>query len=134
MKKVRHRQNSAAFFAAMGENARANQAGYSSSYSNSNYSGYVGNTYGNVNVNSATQSYNGAASYAAHQKANQNMAVYNNQLIAIKNSINQGYLRTTTIQSGEQLLGYVNIKYKKAQGIRVSVTVNGYQYWFGFSQ
>ena len=134
MKKVRHRQNTGVFFAAMGENERANQAGYSSSSTNSNYSGNVGNTYGNVNVKSATQSYNGAASYAAHQAANQNMAMYNNQLVTIRNSINQGYLRTTTVQSGEQLLGYVNVKYKKAQGIRISVTVNGYQYWFGFSQ
>lgn len=134
MKKVRHRQNANALFAAMGENERANQAGYSSSYTNSNYSGNVGNTYGNVNVNGATRSYNGAASYAAHQKANQNIAMNNNQLVTIRNSINQGYLRTTTIQSGEQLLGYVNVKFKKAKGIRISVSVNGYQYWFGFSQ
>ncbi len=134
MKKVKHRQNAGMLFAAMGENARANQAGYSSSYSTTNVSGNVGNTYGNMNVNNTTQNYNGAASYAAHQNAQRNISTYNNQLVAIRNTINQGYLQTNTINSGQQLIGYVNVKFKKTKTMQIIIPVNGRKYVFSFSK
>lgn len=152
MKKVNNRQAWNAALVAFGESSAANQAGYSSSsttsttsgYSNSygSVSGYYGNTYGSVSGSSSTygsattrsntQSYDGAANYAAHQKAQQNINDYQNQQYQIRNVLNQGYLKLNTIDNEQRIVGQINIKYKSADKVQVTIPVNGvnYDFWW----
>ncbi|SDD23331.1 hypothetical protein [Williamwhitmania taraxaci] len=152
MRKVNNRQAWNAALVAFGESSAANQAGYSSStttsstsgYANSygSASGYYGNTYGSVYGSSSTygsatsrsntQSYNGAANYAAQQNAQQNINNFQNQQYQIQNVLNQGYLKLNTIDNEQRIVGQININYKSADKIKVTIPVNGvnYDFWW----
>jgi len=150
MRKVTNRQSWNAALVAFGESSSASQAGYSSSsttsttsgYSNTygSASGYYGNTYGSVSgssstygtatTRSTTQSYDGAANYAAQQNAQRNVANYQNQQYQIKDVLNQGYLKLNTIGNEQRIVGYVNVKYKNADQVKVTIPVNGVNYDF----
>lgn len=150
MKKVKNRQAWAAVAVAFGESMAASDAGYSSSttssstYGQSNTygsaSGYVGNTYGSVYGStstytssygtSRTNSYNGAAAYAAQQNANKNVANYQNQQFQIKKTLSDGYAKLNTIFNETQYQGYVNINYKKVDHLQFIIPINGVNYSF----
>lgn len=150
---VNNRQAWNSALVAFGESSAANQAGYSSSsttsntsyYSNSygSASGYYGNTYGNVygsastygnaTTRSNTQSYNGAANYAAHQNAQQNINNFQSQQYQIRQVLNDGYLKLNTINNEQRLIGQINIKYKTAKRIKITIPVNGENYDFWWS-
>jgi hypothetical protein len=152
MKKVNNRQAWAAAAVAFSEGMAASNAGYSntnsSSYSSgysSTYgsaSGYVGNNYGSVYGSSNTsfstygtsysRTYDGAAAYAAQQNANRNVANYTGQQYQIKNQISQGYAKIHTINNETEYLGYVNVKYKKADRLTLKVPFNGTDFIFYF--
>lgn len=155
MRKVNNRQAWNAALVAFGESYSANQAGYSSSsttsstsgYSNSygSATGYYGNTYGSVygssstygtaTTRSNTQSYNGAANYAAQQNARRNINNYQNQQYQIKSVLNEGYLKLNTIFNEQRIIGQINIKYKRADEIKVTIPVNGtnYDFWWNIN-
>jgi antitoxin component YwqK of YwqJK toxin-antitoxin module len=153
MKKVNRRQSWNAALVAFGEASAANQAGYSSSrttsttsgYANSygSASGYYGNTYGSfygssstygtATTNSTTQSYNGAAAYAAQQNASNNIRNYQNQQYQIRDVLNQGYLKMNTIDNEQRIIGQVNINYENADEIQIIIPVNGDYYEFDWS-
>lgn len=133
IKKVNRKQKWSAAFNAFAESQAASQAGYSASATG----GYaVGvNSNGNVGVatgQSATVSYSGANQYAANQNASNNIASYNNQQYSIKKSIAQGYLKLNTIMPNSRLIGFVNMKYEKANVALVNIPVNGKVYQFSF--
>jgi hypothetical protein len=150
MRKVKSRQAWNAFAVAFSESMAASNAGYSSSsttssaYGRSNSygsaSGYVGNTYGSVYGSSSTyssaygssttKSYNGAAAYAAQQNASNNISNYSNQQFQIKKTISEGYLKLNTISNQSEYVGFVNIVYKKAEGLRIDIPINGTIYNF----
>jgi hypothetical protein len=150
MKKVNNVQAWNSFFVALGEVSAASKAGYSSSttttnasgYSNSSgyTSGYFGNTYGsvssnvrtygNLTSNSTSYNYDATANYYAQQNASRNIINYNSQQYSIKESIDQGYLKSNTIFSNQRINGYINIKFKKADIIIVTVPLNGENYSF----
>lgn len=150
MRKVNNRQAWNAALVAFGESYSANQAGYSSSsttsttsgYSNSygSASGYYGNTYGSVygssstygssTTRSTTQSYDGAANYAAQQNAQRNISNYQNQQYQIKSVLNQGYLKLNTLDNEQRMVGYVNVKYRSADKVKITIPVNGVNYDF----
>lgn len=152
IRKVNNRQAWNAALVAFGESSAASQAGYSSSsttsttsgYSNSygSASGYYGNTYGSISgtsstygtatTHSNTQSYSGAANYAAQQNAQRNINNYQNQQYQIKNVLNQGYLKLNTIDNEQRIVGQINIKYKSADKIKITIPVNGvnYDFWW----
>lgn len=152
LKKVRHKQNWNAAIVAFGESYNANKAGYSSSHTTSSttgyansygsMSGYYGNAYGNIYGNSTThgisttqsntQSYNGAAQYAAQQNAQRKINSYVNKQYQIKSVLNQGYLKLNTIFNKQRIVGEINIKYKNADKIKITVPVNGvhYDFWW----
>lgn len=156
IRKVNNRQAWNAALVAFGESSAANQAGYSSSsttsttsgYSNSygSASGYYGNTYGSVSGTSSTygtattrsntQSYSGAANYAAQQNAQRNINNYQNQQYQIKNVLNQGYLKLNTIDNEQRIVGQINIKYKSADKIKITIPVNGvnYDFWWNIKK
>lgn len=150
IKKVNNRQAWNSALIALGESYSASQAGYSSSstsstasgYANSygSASGYYGNTYGSVygssstygttTTNSYTESYNAGASYAAQQNAQQNISNFQNQQYEIKNELNQGYLKLNTIYNEDRIIGQVNIRFKTAESIKISIPLNGVIYDF----
>lgn len=152
MKKVNNRQAWAAAAVAFSEGMAASNAGYSSTNSSSyssgysstygTASGYVGNNFGSVYGSSNTsfstygtsysRTYDGAAAYAAQQNANRNVANYTGHQYQIKNQISQGYAKIHTINNETEYLGYVNIKYKKADRLTLKVPFNGTDFIFYF--
>lgn len=153
-RKVDRNQQWSSFFNALGENMAASNAGYSASSSNSN-TAYVNNTYatgvgsvigtegtaigayesnttnvGVVNSNTNTVSYNGAAAYQANMIANQRINNYNAALNQERQVKEEGYLKQNTINPGETISGYVNIKYEKSDQVEVYIDLNTIKYPF----
>ena len=150
MKKVQTKQAWNAALYGMAQGVAASGAGHSSSttnFSGSGYtnsyasaSGYIGNTYGYMNATassystvhgkSQTQSYNGAAAYAAQQNASNNTNAYLQQQYQIKAQINEGYAKINTLQNQTQYAGYFNIKYKKSDNMVINIPINSTVYSF----
>lgn len=154
MAKVNRRQNWNMFFNALNESMAANKAGYSasstqtnSSYSGAAVSGTVGAAVGtngaaiggavgvsgyagSSSTSSTTITYNGAAAYQAELIANGRIADYNNQMLQERNIKDAGYLKTTTVNPGETISGYVNIQYKKGDELSVNIPINSVVYPF----
>lgn len=150
LKKVKNQQAWNSFFVALGESSAANQAGHSTSVtqststsnsvSNGYYSGYYGNKYGAVSSNvrtygtstttSTTYNYDGTANYYARQNANRNITAYNYQQSRIVDSIDQGYLKANTIFKEQRLNGYINVLFKKGDVIYIDIPINNEFYSF----
>ena len=144
-KKVARKQAWNNFWVALGEGMAASNAGYSSSsttYSGNSYTsayghayGYSGNTYGYANAygsaytttygKSNTQSYNGAAAYAAQQNAMANVERYASGQYEIRQQLNEGSAKNNTIQNQVEYSGFFNIKYKKIDHIKVEFLIDG---------
>ncbi len=127
MKRVKRRQNWTTAFTIFAESAAATSAGYSSSKTNT----YIQTSTGkSVSVQSNTESYNGAAQYAAMQNAANNVNSMIRQQYDIRQTISEGYLKLNTIFPNSRLVGFVNIKFQKADHILLNVPVNGKVYHF----
>ena len=152
-KKVNNKQNWQSFLNAFGESYNAQMAGRSSSVTTTSVSGYS-NTYGSIydyygkvpvttnysargsyggSATSVTNSYNGAAAYAARQLAEKKIQKFDEQLYKIKSEINRGYLKLNTIEHGERMIGTVNLLYTKSDQVELLIPVNGKYYYFVFS-
>lgn len=150
IKKVNRNQNWENFALAFSNGLAASSAGYSRSttttaaYGTSNTygqaSGYVGNTYGSFSGRSTsystaygrstTETYNGAAAYAAQQNANAQTEKFINEQYTIKNKISEGYLKVNSLANQTELTGFVNIKFAKIDNIKISFPLNGETYIF----
>lgn len=127
IKKVNRKQNWSAAFNSFAQQQAANQAGYSASAT----AGVAINNYGDAAIGaSSSQGYSGAEQYKANQNASNNIHQYNKQLYSIKQSITQGYLKINTVLPNSRIIGYVNIKYQKADGILVNIPLDGKIYQF----
>ena len=97
-----------------------------------------GSVYGNSNTTYSTygtsysRAYDGAAAYAAQQNANRNIANFTGQQYEVKNQISQGYAKIHTINNETEYLGYVNVKYKKADSLTLTIPFNGTDFIFYF--
>lgn len=144
---VSRKQGWNSFFNALGEGMTAYNAGTSTSSTTSTSAGYVnssaigadnsgniavaaGTAYGANVTSSQTTNHNGAAQYQANQNAQQNIAQYDNQLEQYKQALDEGYLKSNTIESGKSITGYINIDYKKGDRIIINIPVNGSIYTF----
>lgn len=150
MRKVRRSQNWAMALNGLAEGLAAANAGYSTSTTNSSYSGYSssygnayaygtgGYAYGNYSGNSTyrgyststTTSYNGAAAYQAQVIANNRIAAYDNALLSERAAKDEGYLKRTTIYPGETISGYIHIERKKGISMNIDININGAIYSF----
>lgn len=134
IKKVNRKQKWSAAFNAFAEMSQASQAGYSANVSNGYAIGASSNgAVAAVAGQSVSQSYSGANQYAANQVASNNINNYNNQQYRIQQSIAQGYLKLNTVMPSSRLIGFVNIKYEKADGITINIPVNGKIYQFFYT-
>lgn len=156
-RRINRSQQWSSFFNSLGEGLAASGAGYSSStsntntvYANNSYSSGVGAVVGTggaalgayssnttnlgvVNSTTTTASYNGAAAYQAQMIASQRINNYNAALNQERQVKEEGYLRQNTINSGETISGYVNVKYEKADKIEVYIDINTIKYPFSWS-
>ena len=154
MRKVRRTQNWNMALVGISEGLAAAGAGYSTSttHTNSTYNGYsnsYGNAYaygsggyaygsyngygsyhGNSSTTSRTTTYDGAAAYQAQVIASNRMANYENSLLQERAIKQEGYLRKTTIYSGDAITGYVNIKRTSGASMTIIVDINGAKYVF----
>lgn len=128
----------------------AANAGYStstttSSYSGSNYSrgnasayGSGGYAYGSYSGSSnyygsstsTTRTYDAGAAYAAQMQASQNMAAMSEGNFQIRQARQEGYLKRTTVNPGESISGYFNIKRKKGEMLVITLNIAGAEYKF----
>lgn len=128
IKKVNRKQAWSAAFNAFAEQQAANQAGYSAS---SGTAVGVSNS-GNVAVaSSLSQNYSGSAQYSANQNATNNINQYSNHQYNIRKSIAQGYLKINTVFPSSRIIGFVNIKYQKADTFILNIPIKGKIYQFG---
>ena len=51
----------------------------------------------------------------------------------IKQTLDKGYMKLNTIMNESEYVGFVNIVYKKTDGVLINVPVNGKSYLFTFS-
>ncbi|UQA76713.1 hypothetical protein K2F45_06890 [Sphingobacterium siyangense] len=131
MKKVKRKQGWSSFFNAFAEGQAASQAGYSALAS----SGAVAavNNRGGAAVAYGEQTsvgYSGAAQYAANQQARQNVQQYDNAQYNIRNSISQGYLKINTVMPHSRVIGYVNVKKSKMDGMILNIPIRDKIYQF----
>lgn len=128
----------------------AANAGYStstttSSYSGSSYSrgsasayGSGGYAYGSYSGSSnyygsstsTTRTYDAGVAYAAQMQASQNMAAMSENNFQIRQARQEGYLKRTTINPGESISGYFNIKRKKGDTLMITLNIAGAEYQF----
>lgn len=152
LQKVNNKQAWATAITNLALNQRAQSAGYSSSVSSTVVAG-TSNSYGSardyynnrVDVKAktnysgvavkATQSYDGNAAYQAQKDVDRTMQDYNEQLYQIKSVLNQGYMKTNTIENRQRITGYVNIKFQSADKFELLVPVNDkyYSFIFGYN-
>jgi hypothetical protein len=127
LKKVKRRQAWTAAFSAFANVAAASAAGYSSTSTNVYAKSSSGKS---VAVHATSTTYDAGAQLAATQNAANNMNQLSNQQYDIKQTISEGYLKKNTIFSNSRLVGFVNIKYEKADHILLNIPVNGRVYHF----
>lgn len=149
IKKVNRSQGWSKFFNALGEYAAASGAGHSTSSTTNNsvtagYStaGVIGSNGVAVgasehisasSTSSRTNNYDGTAAYQANLIANNRVDNFNNQLEQERNVREEGYLKTTTIEPGETISGYVNIKYEKGDELFINIPINTITYPFAWN-
>ena len=157
-KKVKNHQAWAAFAVGFANAYSASQAGYSTSYSSGSAHGYGssttnasayaygsggwGSAYGSSTTNSSvsvygsstTTSYNGGAAYAASQNAAANTANFMDYQNIDRSQIKYEYLKRHTLKNGEEISGKINIPYKKADIVEITILFDGKEYVFDFTE
>lgn len=158
-KKVKNHQAWRAFAVGFSQAYSASQAGHSTSYSSGSVHGYGssttnasvnaygsgggwGSAYGtshtnssiNLYGNSTTTTYDGGAAYAASQNAGRNMANFAAYQNIEKKEIKYEYLKRHTLRNGEEISGKINIPYKDAEIVEVTILFDGKEYIFDFTK
>lgn len=151
-KKIKSGQYWAAVSKAIGEHSDASKAGTSttsttsntysnySGRSNTNYSNNYGQYTGSSNstgyvsgystTNSESTTIDNNAKYKATQNANRNVQQFKTEQSKLANTLNSGYLKRNTIRPQSYIKGNINIKYSKADKLRIVVPFAGEDYIF----
>lgn len=141
MKKVQRRQNLALSLLSIAEGFAAAGAGYSTTTSRTNYS-YGGTSYGSSGISAyggrgsittRTTTYDQLAAYQAQVIAANNVNNYSMALAEERIELGKNYLLKTTINPGETISGYINIKRKSGKMMRCTLNIGGAQYNFDWS-
>lgn len=154
MRKVTRSQNFAMAMNGLVQGLAAASAGYSTATTTSNTS-YSGNAYasaygsaygsggyvnayahgsgyysGNSRTTTTTTAYNGAAAYQASMIASQNIAAFDDSMLAEREAKDKGYLKLTTIEPGESISGYILVEKKGGTHLCIIVDIYGAEYQF----
>ena len=158
LRRMKRRQNTALILSAMAEGAANASSGYSTSTSttntntnfsgraNSNTSGFVGNTYGNINtrtdvsgkINSTSttqtttydQSKVDAANWRSEQELKQTAAAYEN----IYNATESGLIKIVTLFPEQKASGIVKAKHKLSDNYMLEVTLGDDTHFISFKR
>lgn len=158
-KKVKNHQAWRAFAVGFAGSYSASQAGYSTSYSSGSVNGYGtsttnssvnaygsgggwANAYGTSQTNSSinlygsstTTTYDGGAAYSAAQNSARDMANFSAYQKVDREQIKYDYLRRHTLKNGEEISGKINIPYKDAEIVEVTILFDGKEYIFEFTK
>ena len=156
MKRVANRQAWSAAIVAMSEAMDAEQAGKTTTTTNSTYTGssatsasvYGGgyNTYSGYNSYSAvgssstssslrgtttTTTEDGTAKYLAQKEADAKVAAYAENLNSQKQVLSQGYLKLNTIEPNVQIDGFIQFNYdKRATNMAITIPIGNDSFMF----
>ena len=141
MKKVNRSQTWAAVLMGVAEGMSTANAGYSTSTTNSYYSGnayaYGSGGYGygiySGTSTSHTRTYDAVAAYQARVLSQQRMAEFNNALAEEQEIKELGYLKKNTIYPGETISGYVHIKRIKGETVQFILKIDKAEYIFDWN-
>lgn len=114
-KRIRRTQRWEEGLTAFANGLAASSAGYSTRTTNFYYNGIYGSA--------TTRTYDANAAYASQLAANQRIASMSESNYKIRQSRNEGYIKTTTIDPGESVSGYFNIKKKKGKLLKYRLTI-----------
>ena len=123
MKKVKQTQALAMVLTGVSTGLNAGMAGYSTTYTTTY--GANGMPYTQISTH-----YNAAAASAANMAAQTQITILGKMMKEDKKTIEQGYLKRNTIHSGEAIIGYMNIRYKRGATMTINIPLNGQVYSF----
>lgn len=134
LKKVNRSQTWAAVLMCVAEGISTANAGYSTSTTNSYYSGstYGSGGYGSYSgtATSYTRTYNAGAAYQAQVLSQQRMADFSNAMAEEQQIKKLGYLKRNTIYPGETISGYVHIKRIRGETVQFVIQIEKAEYIF----
>lgn len=134
LKKVNRSQTWAAVLMGVAEGMSTANAGYSTSTTNSYYSGstYGSGGYGSYSgtATSYTRTYNAGAAYQAQVLSQQRMADFSNAMAEEQQIKKLGYLKRNTIYPGETISGYVHVKRIKGETVQFVIEIEKAEYIF----
>lgn len=141
LKKVNRSQTWAAVLMGVAEGMSTANAGYSTSTTNSYYSGNAyaygsgGYGYGSYSgsATSYTRTYDAGAAYQARVLSQQRMADFSNAMAEEQEIKKLGYLKKNTIYPGETISGYVHIKRIKGETVQFIVKIETAEYIFDWN-
>lgn len=141
LKKVNRSQTWAAILMGVAEGMSTANAGYSTSSTNSYYSGNTyaygsgGYGYGGYSgtATSYTTTYDAGAAYQAQVLSQQRMADFGNAMVEEQEIKKLGYLKKNTIYPGETISGYVHIKRIKGETVQFIVKIETAEYIFDWN-
>lgn len=141
LKKVNRSQTWAAVLIGVAEGISTANAGYSTSTTNSYYSGNTyaygsgGYGYGGYSgtATSYTTTYDAGAAYQAQVLSQQRMADFSNAMAEEQQIKKLGYLKRNTIYPGETISGYVHVKRIKGETVQFVIQIEKADYIFDWS-
>ena len=139
LKKVNRSQVWAAVLVGVAEGMSTANAGYSTSTTNSYYSGntysYGAGGYGGYSgtATSYTTTYDAGAAYQARVLSQQRMADFSNAMAEEQEIKKLGYLKKNTIYPGETISGYVYVKRIKGETVQFIIEIEKSEYIFDWN-
>ena len=133
-KKVKTHQAWAAFAVGFANAYSASQSGHSTSYSSGSVHGYGNGGSWSAYGGSTTTTYDGGKAYAASQDATRNTANFQAYQNSKREQIKYEYLKRHTLRDGEEISGKINIPYKAADIVEITILLDGKEYLFEFNK
>ena len=119
-KKIKRAQTLAMVLYGVASGLNAASAGYSTTYSTSYTNGYASN--------SINRTYNANAAYQSNMASNMQMQALEKSMNNDRTIIEQGYLKLNTVNPGNTIVGYMNIKHKKGKRLLVLLNVGNSEF------
>lgn len=132
LKNIDNRLSMKSTLSAFGESNDLNQEAYVSSSSKST-STEISNSYGSTSLyykNTNTSSSKPDKNKSYDEAVNDAVELNIRNSYQINNVLNQGYLKPVTIENEQRVVGQLNIRYKSADIIQITIPVNGESYDF----
>jgi len=121
-KKIKRAQTWTMILTGLANGVSAGMAGYQTSYTTQRAGNYV--------YSSPVTTYNASAAYVAQTASTTQLMIMGRQMENDRKVREEGYLKKNTINSGEGIIGYMNIKKRKGKIMTVVVPINGIAYEF----